>query len=207
MIADLSNLTRLTKAEVRPAAEMLARAYHDDPLYVYLIPDDSERKNKSRYLHEFFLHYGLSYGEVYATSPNLEGVAVWLPPERAHPTAWRSIRSGALPMILRLGWRFISRQQHINGYILPTHKRQAPFPHWYLFHLGVDPAYQGKGYGGALIRAMLARIDRERLPGYLETQKEKNVSLYQHYGFKEVGKITIPDTGFSQWAMLREKRG
>jgi len=205
MAAELSGLVRLGGARVGPAAEMLAAAFHDDPLYAYLLPDEAERRRKSRYLHEFFLRYGLAYGEVYATSPGLEGVAVWLPPQRAHPSQWRAMRTGALSLTLKLGRKFISRQVHINNYILPMHKRHAPFRHWYLFHIGVAPDFQGRGYGGALLKAMLARIDGEGLPCYLETQKEKNVAFYRHYGFAVAGRTDIPGTGFSQWAMLREK--
>lgn len=52
---------------------------------------------------------------------------------------------------------------------------------------------------------MFARIDREGLPCYLETQDEQNVPLYQHFGFKVVNKSTIPETKLTNWAMLREK--
>jgi GNAT superfamily N-acetyltransferase len=82
--------------------------------------------------------------------------------------------------------------------------RLAPFPHWYGFLLGVDPVFQGKGYASALIMPMLTRLDRERLPCYLETHKEKNVSIYKHYGFKLIHEETIPRTSINHWVMLRD---
>ena len=81
------------------------------------------------------------------------------------------------------------------------------FPHWYLQLLGVDPVYQGKGYASILLRAMFARIDEERLPCYVETQNEKNVPIYQHYGFKVVEEGIFPGSEVNTWAMLREKAG
>ena len=45
-------------------------------LFAFFIPDASERKNKSHYIFEFLIRYGVLYGEAYATSSNLEGVAV-----------------------------------------------------------------------------------------------------------------------------------
>ena len=203
----LRDLVRLEKSQIKSAAEMLARAFYDDPLYAYLLPDESERKNRSYYLHQFCLRYGLFYGEVYTTSPNLEGVAVWLPPGKTRITRWGEIRSGGLSILFKLGMKFLSRQGSFIRCIAPMHQRHAPFPHWYLFHLGVAPIHQGKGYGGTLLTAMLARMDREHLPCYLETQQENNVAIYQRYGFRVVERADIPGAGFCDWAMLREARG
>ena len=62
-------------------------------------------------------------------------------------------------------------------------------PHWYLPLIGVDPAYQGKGYGDALMSYALDRCDRERVPAYLESTNPRNVSLYRRHGFEPVGTI------------------
>ena len=70
--------------------------------------------------------------------------------------------------------------------------------------IGVDPKFQGKGYASRLIREMLLRIDEEGLPCYLETQKEQNVSIYQHFGFKVIDEFIIPGTTIKAWPMLRE---
>ncbi|MDO9579913.1 MAG: hypothetical protein Q7J06_05025, partial [Bacteroidales bacterium] len=109
-IADLDKLVRLTKAQVRPAAGMLARAFQDDPLMAYFFPDASERENRLPYIFEFLIRYGILYGEVYATSPNLEGVAVWLPSEKVDMTPWRMIRSGDFSILFRLGTKSLRRQ-------------------------------------------------------------------------------------------------
>ena len=42
-------------------------------------------------------------------------------------------------------------------------------PHWYLPLIGVDPAHQGKGHGGALMAYALQRCDRDHLAAYLES--------------------------------------
>jgi predicted GNAT family N-acyltransferase len=51
---------------------------------------------------------------------------------------------------------------------------------------------------------MFARLDKEKLPCFLETQSEKNVKIYKRYGFRVVEKGAIPDTEIPHWAMLRE---
>lgn len=207
MTVDLNNLIRLTKAQIKPAAEILVRAFQDNPGIVYYFPDEYERKRKLFYIFQYTIRRGLLYGEVYTTSPNLEGVAVWLPSENTRMTLWKVIRNGGLSMLLKVGRKNVSKEMSFGGYLGSIHKRHTPFRHWYLFGLGVNPDYQGKGYASLLLKAMLARIDKEHLPCYLETQNEKNLPIYQHYGFKVVEESIVPGTKLTNWAMLREKVG
>ena len=205
MVPDLNKLLRLTKTQIKPAAEMLTRAFQDSPDNVYYFPDISERRNKYFYYLQFIVCYGLLYGEVYSTSPNMEGVAVWLNSEKANMTLWRAIRSGRLSMRLKLGRKTYSQLMSFGDYLTSVRKRYAPFKHWYLLGLGVNPDYQGKGYASTLLKAMLARIDNEHLPCYVETQDGKNLPIYEHYGFKLLEESIVPDTKITNWAMLREK--
>jgi len=204
MADGLNSLVRLERSQIKPAGAMLARAFYDDPLSVYLIPDGSRRGKLLPYIFEFSTRFGVLYGEVYTTSHNLEGVAVWLPSEKADMTLRRVMRNGGLSLLPKLGEDLIQRLPALNS-ISSLRKRHAPFRHWYLLLLGVDPLFQGKGYAGNLLRAMLARLDEEHLPCYLETQNGKNVTIYQHYGFKVVAEVLVPGTEIALWAMLRGK--
>jgi ribosomal protein S18 acetylase RimI-like enzyme len=200
----LENLVSLKKAQIKTSAEMLARALQDDPMITYFIPNSTERKNKAHILLEGMVRYGVLYGEVYATSSDLEGVASWVPSEKADFTMWRMIRSGYLSILFRLGRKTVSRAMAYADYASSMHKRYAPFRHWYLMVIGVDPSYQGRGYASALIKPMLTRIDQERLPCYLDTENEINVPIYEHFGFEVVEVGTVPKTNTTVWAMLRE---
>lgn len=78
-------------------------------------------------------------------------------------------------------------------------------PHYYLFAPGVSPQAQGRGVGGKLVEGMLDRIDDERMPAYLETQKEQNVRLYRRFGFEVAAQEAFPKLeGLCNWAMLRK---
>lgn len=201
----MHNLLHLPKSQIKTAGQLLARALHDGPLFVYLIPDNAQRKKKLAHLFECVVRSGFYYGEVYATSARPEGVAVWLSPGNTNLSTWKQIRIGMLSLVFKLGCKPISRALSGLGYVSSVHERQAPFPHWYLFAIAVDPRFQGKGCGSRLLRPMLARIDEEHLPCYLETENEKNLPIYEHYGFKVVHDAIIPGTKVRQWAMLREK--
>ena len=96
--------------------------------------------------------------------------------------------------------------RELGRYIDSVHARLAPFRHWFLQAIGVDPEFQGQGHAGRLMRPMLARIDEEHLPCYLETLEEQNVRVYEHFGFKVIEESGIPDTDLINRAMLRDAR-
>ena len=64
-------------------------------------------------------------------------------------------------------------------------------PHWYLPLIGVDPLYQGRGLGDALMAHALRRCDADHLPAYLESTNPRNISLYERHGFKAIGRIQV----------------
>ena len=70
--------------------------------------------------------------------------------------------------------------------------------------IGVVPELQGKGCASVLLAPMLARISQQHLPCYLDTEVEKNVAIYNRYGFKVVDDNIVVGTGVRSWSMLRE---
>ncbi len=56
MKADFSKLVRLTESQIEPAAETLARAFYDYPVFIYVFPDAAERRNELPLLLQSFVH-------------------------------------------------------------------------------------------------------------------------------------------------------
>jgi len=205
MDAELEDLLRLNKSHIKPAVKVLTEAFQNYPLLNYYYPDELTKKRIAHYFVSLIVFSGIRYGEIYATSHNLEGVAVWIPSDKYPITFWRLLRSVPLSVIFGLGRYGGNKMSHLSGYIDAVHQCQAPFKHWFLQTIGVNPRSQGKGLASKLIKPMLTRMDREGLPCYLETLDEHNVPLYEHLGFKVVDKATIPKTNLTNWAMLRRK--
>jgi ribosomal protein S18 acetylase RimI-like enzyme len=77
--------------------------------------------------------------------------------------------------------------------------------HWYLFILGTEQAAQGRGLGSALLAHVLARVDADRMPAYLESSSERNIALYGRHGFEITSEVAIPG-GPRIWPMWRGPR-
>jgi len=198
------DIVRLNSSHGKRAAEVLVRAFWNHPPLQYYFPDEAERERIAPYFFSLTVFNGIRYGEVHATSPDLEGIAVWLPSDNYPVTLWRLLRSVPPSEILGFGRYGGSRMRDLGQYIDAVHGRLAPFKHWFLQAIGVDPQFQGRGYAGRLLRQMLARIDEAGLPCYLETLEEQNVRLYEHFGFTVAEESAIPETNLTNWAMLRE---
>ncbi len=198
---DLTGLIRANMADARRIAALFARAFADDPLMRYAIPDASQRHRLLPWLTGLNVRYGCRYGEVY-TTPDFAGAAVWLPPGQTTYALWRMVRVGMFTAPFTMPWPMLRRLASVEGRARTLHARYAAGPHWYLSQIGVEPAHQQQGVAARLLRPMLARIDAMALPCYLETENAQNVAIYQRYGFHLVAEDSAAD-GPHIWAMLR----
>jgi ribosomal protein S18 acetylase RimI-like enzyme len=76
-------------------------------------------------------------------------------------------------------------------------------PFIYLQIIGVASEFQGQGFGGKLLRALIEKSEQVEMPVYLETETEQNVSLYERFGFKVVKRIILPVINLPMWEMAR----
>jgi GNAT superfamily N-acetyltransferase len=126
--------------------------------------------------------------------------AVWLPP----PGRWQLPRPQQLRLLPALV-RFLGLRTASVLAGLDRMEAQHPHetPHWYLFILGTEPAAQGRGLGSALLAHVLARVDAEGMPAYLESSSERNLAFYGRHGFEITSEVAIPG-GLRIWPMWRE---
>jgi len=197
-------LLRLTLKERDAGAAVLGRAFAEYELFRYYFPDETERRAAANTYASVSLSVCLKYGGVYASSEKIKGVAAWLPPGKSPFGLRQVIRSVALPILVRFGRQGAGWMWTYGRFVDDHHRRLVPFPHWYLEIIGVDPAYQGQGFSSRLLRPVLERIDRERMPCFLETNTGKNVTIYRRSGFEVVSEDRMPGTELTIFAMLRK---
>jgi ribosomal protein S18 acetylase RimI-like enzyme len=191
------------RPDARAIAAMLARAFDDDPVMMWVFPDERQRRRHLPALFAVLLRrYYLGYRatELVLTAGQVLGCGMWAPPDRWLPPARRQL--AALPGIaVALGSRFLAANSAFSA-IARHHPRE---PHWYLAGLGTDPPAQGTGVGSQLLRSRLARCDSTGMPAYLESSKPSNIGYYEAFGFTVTREITIPD-GPALWPMWRPPR-
>jgi ribosomal protein S18 acetylase RimI-like enzyme len=173
------------------AAETLARAFHDDPVFRWWIPDDEARRG---ILPAFFDLVTRGCDEVHATE-GADSVAVWNRPGAEDDDE-------AADALAAIAGDHAERLFTIFGLQAEHHPAE---PHWYLFFLATRPGLQSRGRGSELIRPVLETCDAEGVPAYLEATSERSRALYERHGFEVTGEIRLPD-GPSLWPMRREAR-
>lgn len=177
-----------TAADVKQIAAVMARAFYHDPPFMWMLPNP---KARPRQLRRFFA--ALARGEALAlggvdvalVGTEVAGAAIWRPPGH-----WETERLRTVLALVRAFGRRMRALAALARAIERVHPRE---PHWYLLAIGVDPAWQGTGVAGALLRPRLNQCDQDGLPAYLESSKPANVPLYQHFGFEPTGNPDLPD--------------
>jgi ribosomal protein S18 acetylase RimI-like enzyme len=192
----------LKGAQTKAAAHLLTRAFQDDPLMVYVLPNAQRRRQLLPVLFGVVVRYCLRYGAVYTTS-GLEGVVCCLPPGQT-TTSGRLALIGLSDPPLQLGLTGLRRFLRASSASDHARKQAAPGAHWYIWALGVDLACQGHGFGGQLVRTVLWQARAQSKPCYLDTENPRNVPFYGQFGFRQVSETPIAGLDVRVYAMLWE---
>jgi GNAT superfamily N-acetyltransferase len=197
---DGSDIRKLAADDVSRIVTALAHAFEDDPVMSWIFPDDSKRLSYLEKAFGLFLRkIWLPQEECYATE-RLFGAALWLPPGKWHLGVGEQLR--LFPSMISVTGRNLPRLISVLNLMEKKHPKDPA--HYYLAVLGVEPAFQGRGFGGALMQPVLARCDREGISAYLESSKRRNVVLYERHGFRVVEELRLPKDGPPIWRMWRD---
>ncbi len=197
---DGRDIRKMTRAEVQPVARALAQAFYDDPHFRWFVRDDTKRMRAlERGFSTFISRIWLRPNEGY-THEQLIGAALWMPPNTWHTSPLAQLL--VLPAIVRNLRADTPRLLKALTFIEKKHPREPQ--HWYLPIVGVTPAWQGRGYGAALLRAVLDRCDADRVPAYLEASSARSRDLYERSGFEAIEECRYADDGPPLWRMWRK---
>ncbi len=186
-------------------AASLSRAFFDDPAFTWVLRGDERRLRALRAGFELFLaRVWLAHGHTYTTAATA-GAAVWEPPGHWRHGVGEQLR--LLPAVLAAFRRHTPRAVRSLAVLEAGHpdEHERP-PHYYLAFLGVDPLWQGRGLGSALLAPVLARCDAERTGAYLEASTPRNRALYERHGFAATNEFRLGRGAPPQWRMWRDPR-
>ena len=184
-------------------AEVAADAYKDYPLHNWFTKGKYDPK-ASKLIMQISLRTMSEDAVVYADSEEINGFAVWLPFGFTGSKTLPFLVNGGMSLILHSGPGIIGRLLTYETYAMNLKKEFTDNYDWYLYNLSIRKAAQGKGIASKLMRPMLQFCDDERMVVYLETNKESNVGLYQHYGFELMKEEQIPKSTVTHYAMVRD---
>ena len=158
---------------------ILTLAFSNDPATRWTWPEPKA------YL-EAFPHFAKAFGGAAFAQGSAHriaaaGAALWLPPGVGADEA-------AMDALMQ---STADAQTAADGpQVMQQMARYHPHePHWYLPLIGIDPAHQGKGLGGVLMRYATDICDRDGVLAYLESSNLRNVPLYGRHGFEVLGTI------------------
>lgn len=184
-------LYRVEKKDSEKLNALLTECFSKDPLYLQLIPQTEKRQKLLPELFRCDLDELFESCEVYADSADLNGIIVVS--DETEPYNPLKYYAGALFYALKSGvclveedhslktlWNFIKGKDYLSSEWteeLDTNRRM------HIEYFAVRPLLRGKGIASQLMSAVLSYADENHLTTSLETHNEKNLSMYEHYGF------------------------
>jgi ribosomal protein S18 acetylase RimI-like enzyme len=192
------------------AAGVLSRAFVDDPLINALVPEPREPGARSLRLAGLFgVVLKLQRGDgqpVFGVLEDGRVVAAAVVEGTAHASAGATIAHGLLSlpeMVRAVGWGGVRRSIQLMD---DLSRNRPPQPHLYLNILGVEPSFQGRHCGVAILDHLREIVEmRTDMEGvYLETATEANVAYYSRNGYEMIGEFH--PLGVRMWRMLQRRR-
>ncbi len=177
-----------TSADTEQLVDVLTRSFLDDPLMVWMIPDERRR---AEIVPEFFrahLDLALDYDGVY-TTPRRDAALLFLP-----PGAWEKVEARDTELTEVFAGITGEYWDSLLTIMEAQAERHPSERHYYVSFIGVDPRAQRRATGTVLVDALVENADREGVPLYSETSSTGGAGLAGRYGFAPLGAdILLPE--------------
>jgi len=186
-----------SSASLELVVRTLAAAFHDDPALSWIVPQEVKRRAMLFGFFKVMAEQSRRHGEILA-SPDGEAASLWYPPGKVSD-GFRTSTYDNLRMLAGFGFA-LPRGLTVAEEMYKRHPR--PQPYSYLRYVGVDPETQGKGWGGAIVRAGVAKAAAQGQGVLLETATPDNVAIYTRLGFEITEEWEVPGGGPKFWTMI-----
>lgn len=209
---DSDKLYRVKREDLKKLEKLLTVCFAKDPLYCKLIPDEETRKRLMPELFQCDMTEFFETCEIFADSPEINSILVVSDESEPYNLIKYYFTEARAQLetdgylikedpSLRTLHNFIVGKDYLNSrWTDQLHQEER----LHIIYLAVDPEKQGHGYGGLLLEEAIAYAHAHRLMISLETHNEKNVALYQHFGFKLFGILERKPFDLKQYCMIRE---
>ena len=204
-IKEIENLHRMRKEDIDKFSECAALAYKEYPLFKYLTNNKVKHEVVKNILYASILSMkdnaiGIS------TEEDANAIAIFAPPNYKGSNPFAFIFGGGFKLLYLSPLSIFYRLAKYENHAMKIKKKYTKHNCWYLYNLTVKPEYQHQGMSSKILIPMLEYLDRIKEDCYLETHKEENVQIYEHYGFELLEVSKMPNTEIVQYSMLRKHK-
>jgi ribosomal protein S18 acetylase RimI-like enzyme len=171
---------RLAPNEIRPACVVLGLAFADNPSALTNVRGN--RANAQRMMQRTVraVKLGTPYSHVLVAEDHGDIVGVLNAAPWPHCQLRPIDKVTQAPKMLRAAGTAMPR---VSKMASARAKHDPGEPHWHIGPLGVHPDHQRRGIGKSLLAMFLRTADEQAMYAFLETDVDKNVELYEQFGF------------------------
>lgn len=188
-------MDQLRCANKKKAIDILFNSFQDNKSVNYLIPQLADKQNRIKALMGYSFEVCSLFGKVYISDDDRACALVSFPERKK--TNIKSLIAEIFLIFNSIGFGNIAKAIQREKAISKHYPKENIY---YLWFIGVSPAFQGQGIGEKLMRKILADADQMHRAIYLETSTLKNIPWYQKFGFEVYGEL---DFGYKLFLLRR----
>lgn len=186
--AETTKIRRMSPSDVDAVCEVIGQAFADNPNTLAMVRGDRAKAQRIMRGSARVAKFGrtCSYGLVAEQGDRIVGAL--------NAAAWPScqLRAGekvrSVPALVRAMGMALPRALKLTSVWAKLDPKE---PHWHIGPIGVVPEVQGQGVGKALLSSFLEMADQDGSMAYLETDVDRNVPLYEKFGFRVIAREEI----------------
>ncbi|WP_254848723.1 GNAT family N-acetyltransferase [Paenibacillus sp. FSL R10-2796] len=175
------------------------------------MPDESTRLRVLNIFFHRYIEMLYPYSDLLTTSTNFEAVALVFHSERQTGTVISNVRYMKQIVFAIIKSLPICRIIGVRGFIRGLSILRSMSSLWlsmfgdqkykHLDMLAVQDQYRGQGYVSKIMTPLLAECRMSNTLCTLETQTPSNLPIYEHYQFRTVKVIPLPNSTLEQYCM------
>jgi ribosomal protein S18 acetylase RimI-like enzyme len=200
---DVSDVTvrPVTAAEMEGACRLIGLAFAANPSNLAIVRGDRDKSSRMMEQAARAVKLGNRFSHVLGAERQGHIVGVLNAAEWPHCQMTIGEKIKAAPSQIRTMGFALSRAFKVVSARAKHEPRKA---HWHVGPIAVHPRQQGHGIGSALLRSFLDEVDQKGAPVFLQADDDRNVVLYERFGFTVVSQEEI--LGVNTRFLWREAR-
>ena len=166
--------------------DILTKSFDTNQSVNYIVKQDGNRIERVRALMDYSFEVCYLFGEVFLSNDKRACALILYPDKKK--TTLKSIWLDAKLILSCVGVENIKKAMTRESKIKELQPKE---PMYYIWFIGVDPAYQSSGIGSELLNEVIKDSSLKKRTIYLETSTLKNLPWYKKFGFDIYNELDL----------------